>query len=196
MDLGDLIKGQIINPGRLLTMSRSWIGRMKADSRSIYINNVNYTATAAELQEHFITCGSIKRVTTPQDRTGRPKGIAYIEFDENYSVAIALALHETIFQERSIGVFQKRSTLRIKRAVNWTNRKPNTAVALTSKKRSRDNDDNECELKRTKNSVPSLIAKQNLENKCFRELALQFDKPWYFINDEVQHVYFHKFLTT
>lgn len=45
------------------------------DSRSIFVGNVDYSATPEEIQTHFQSCGSIHRVTILLDKfTGHPKG--------------------------------------------------------------------------------------------------------------------------
>jgi polyadenylate-binding protein 2 len=45
------------------------------DSRSIFVGNVDYSASPEELQAHFQSCGSINRVTILLDKfTGQPKG--------------------------------------------------------------------------------------------------------------------------
>ena len=45
------------------------------DSRSIFVGNVDYSASPEEIQAHFQTCGSINRVTILLDKfTGQPKG--------------------------------------------------------------------------------------------------------------------------
>ncbi|XP_078608857.1 polyadenylate-binding protein 2-like isoform X4 [Branchiostoma floridae x Branchiostoma japonicum] len=49
--------------------------KMEADGRSVYVGNVDYGATAEELEAHFHGCGSINRVTILCDKfTGHPKG--------------------------------------------------------------------------------------------------------------------------
>lgn len=48
------------------------------DSRSIFVGNVDYSASPEEIQAHFQSCGSINRVTILLDKfTGQPKG--YVE---------------------------------------------------------------------------------------------------------------------
>lgn len=45
------------------------------DSRSIFVGNVDYSASPEEIQAHFSTCGAINRVTILLDKfTGHPKG--------------------------------------------------------------------------------------------------------------------------
>jgi len=45
------------------------------DSRSIFVGNVDYSASPEEVQAHFQSCGSINRVTILLDKfTGQPKG--------------------------------------------------------------------------------------------------------------------------
>lgn len=46
------------------------------DSRSIFVGNVDYSASPEEIQAHFQSCGSINRVTILLDKfTGQPKGL-------------------------------------------------------------------------------------------------------------------------
>jgi polyadenylate-binding protein 2 len=45
------------------------------DARSVFVGNVDYSATPEEIQSHFRSCGSINRVTILLDKfTGQPKG--------------------------------------------------------------------------------------------------------------------------
>jgi polyadenylate-binding protein 2 len=45
------------------------------DARSIFVGNVDYSASPEEVQAHFQSCGSINRVTILLDKfTGQPKG--------------------------------------------------------------------------------------------------------------------------
>lgn len=84
----------------------------EADSRSVYVGNVDYSATPEELQAHFQACGTINRITILCDRwTGQPKGYAYIEFAEPAHVANAMALNESLFRNRLIKVMSKRTNV-------------------------------------------------------------------------------------
>lgn len=96
---------------------------------------VDYGATADELEMYFNGCGHVNRVTIPYNRfTGHPKGyvswlqnkwyfhiqhvlwvyfpcsFAYIEFSERESVRTAMTLDETLFRGRVIKVRWKCST--------------------------------------------------------------------------------------
>jgi len=84
--------------------------KVEADQRSVYVGNVDYTATAQELESHFHGCGSIHRVTILCDKfTGQPKGFAYVEFSDKESVQTALSLDESLFKGRQIKVIEKRT---------------------------------------------------------------------------------------
>ncbi|OUC40384.1 ubiquitin family protein [Trichinella nativa] len=49
--------------------------KVEADSRSVFVGNVDYGAAAEELEAHFHGCGAINRITILCDRySGRPKG--------------------------------------------------------------------------------------------------------------------------
>ncbi|OIW29082.1 hypothetical protein CONLIGDRAFT_598933, partial [Coniochaeta ligniaria NRRL 30616] len=79
------------------------------DARSIFVGNVDYSASPEEVQAHFQSCGSINRVTILLDKfTGQPKGYAYVEFTEPSLVAQALVLNESVFKGRNIKVVPKR----------------------------------------------------------------------------------------
>jgi len=96
--------------------------KMEVDSKSVYIGNVDYAATAEELEQHFHGCGSINRVTILCDKfTGHPKGFAYVEFTDKDSVSTAMALDESLFRGRQIKVMPKRTN---KPGVSTTNRPP------------------------------------------------------------------------
>ncbi|XP_053206466.1 polyadenylate-binding protein 2-like [Panonychus citri] len=84
--------------------------KREVDARSIYVGNVDYSATADDLERHFHGCGSINRVTILCDKfSGHPKGFAYIEFAEKDSVQTAMALDDSLFKGRQIKVNQKRT---------------------------------------------------------------------------------------
>lgn len=96
--------------------------RLDADSRSVWIGNVDYSATAEELEEHFNSCGSVNRVTILCDKfTGHPKGFAYVEFSDRDSASSAMALDDSLFRGRQIKVTLKRTN---KHGISSTNRPP------------------------------------------------------------------------
>ncbi|TCD71339.1 hypothetical protein EIP91_011110 [Steccherinum ochraceum] len=79
--------------------------RAQADSRSVFIGNVDYGSTPEEIQQHFQACGTINRVTILCDKfTGHPKGFAYVEFAEPEFIDAALAMDNSLFRGRLIKV--------------------------------------------------------------------------------------------
>ncbi|RDB23234.1 Polyadenylate-binding protein 2 [Hypsizygus marmoreus] len=83
-----------------------------ADSRSIYVGNVDYSATPEEIQVHFQACGTINRVTILCDKfTGHPRGYAYVEFSEPEHIDAALAMNDSLFRGRLIKVTAKRTNI-------------------------------------------------------------------------------------
>ncbi|XP_042391863.1 polyadenylate-binding protein 2-like [Zingiber officinale] len=83
----------------------------EADSRSIFVGNVDYACTPEEVQQHFQSCGTVNRVTILTDRTGQPKGFAYVEFLEVEAVQEAFRLHESELHGRPIKVAAKRTNV-------------------------------------------------------------------------------------
>ena len=101
--------------------------KAEIDARSIYVGNVDYSATAQELEAHFHGCGSINRVTILCDKySGHPKGFAYIEFGDKDSVQTAQALDESLFKGRQIKVVSKRTN---KPGISSTDRAPRGGYA-------------------------------------------------------------------
>jgi len=96
--------------------------KLEADSRSIYVGNVDYCATAEELEAHFHGCGAINRVTIMCDKfSGHPKGFGYIEFADKDSVTAAVSLDDSLFRGRQIKVSAKRTN---RPGISTTNRPP------------------------------------------------------------------------
>lgn len=93
-------------------ISTADIPKDSSDNRSIYVGNVDYSATPEDLQSHFQSCGMISRITILCDKyTGHPKGYAYVEFAEENSVVNAMALNDSLFKGRLIKVMSKRANI-------------------------------------------------------------------------------------
>ena len=83
------------------------------DNLSVFLKNVDFNTTTDNLQEHFQACGEINRITILCDKwTGRPKGMAYIEFKNQEALSHALQLNDSEFRGRQISVTQKRTNIR------------------------------------------------------------------------------------
>ncbi|CAO4375328.1 unnamed protein product [Caenorhabditis nigoni] len=64
------------------------------DARSVFVGNVDFGSTIAEIEEHFKGCGVIVRTTIPKDKfTKRKKNFAYIEFESSESIENALVMN-------------------------------------------------------------------------------------------------------
>ena len=96
--------------------------KMESDEKSIFVGNVDYGATTDELEQHFLGCGVVNRVSILCNKfDGHPKGFAYIEFADKDCIQIALALDETLFRGRQLKVMPKRTN---KVGISTTNRLP------------------------------------------------------------------------
>ncbi|KAL9185071.1 hypothetical protein ACHAXT_002848 [Thalassiosira profunda] len=81
----------------------------RKDGHSIYVGQVDYSATPEELLAHFESCGTVERVTIVCDKfTGRPKGFAYLEFQNDAAAENALKLDGSTFKDRQLKVTPKR----------------------------------------------------------------------------------------
>ncbi|XP_031493157.1 polyadenylate-binding protein 2 [Nymphaea colorata] len=86
-------------------------GKEEADSRSVFVGNVDYSCTPEEVQQHFQSCGTVNRVTILTDKFGQPKGFAYVEFLEIEAVQNALLLNESELHGRQLKVLAKRTNV-------------------------------------------------------------------------------------
>lgn len=83
--------------------------KVKKDGHSIYVGQVDYSTTPEELLGHFESCGTVERVTIVCDKfTGKPKGYAYLEFQNETAVQNAIKLDGSTFKERQLKVTPKR----------------------------------------------------------------------------------------
>ncbi|XP_041984326.1 polyadenylate-binding protein 2 [Aricia agestis] len=109
-------------PGLTSPLNMSLEEKIEVDNRSVYVGNVDYGASAEELEQHFHGCGSINRVTILCNKfDGHPKGFAYVEFGDKDSVQTAMAMDESLFRGRQIKVMPKRTN---KPGLSTTNRPP------------------------------------------------------------------------
>ena len=72
----------------------------------LFVGNLSYEATEAELREHFGTIGPVTYCYLPTDReTGRPRGFAFVEYadDTNANQAID-RLNNQLFRGRPLAV--------------------------------------------------------------------------------------------
>lgn len=61
-------------------------------SKKLYIGNLPFTSTEDDLRDLFSRHGTVESVNVITDRdTGRPRGFAFIEFDEASAAQAAIA---------------------------------------------------------------------------------------------------------
>lgn len=104
----DEVEEQMLGPGGEI---QDQAAADEIDMRSIYVGNVDYTATPEELHEHFQSVGTVNRVTILCDKFRNPKGYAYIEFAEKEAVETSLSLNDSIFKGRPLKVTAKRTNV-------------------------------------------------------------------------------------
>jgi RNA recognition motif-containing protein len=72
----------------------------------LFIGNLSYTVTEAELRAHFATLGPLSTLALPMDRdTGKPRGFAFVEFRERAHAEEAIRRFNTqMFKGRALAV--------------------------------------------------------------------------------------------
>jgi RNA recognition motif-containing protein len=77
----------------------------------LFVGNLSYDATEAELKEHFSAAGSPSYVYLPMDReSGRPRGFAFIEFSDQAQADEAIRrFNNQPFKGRPLAVNEARA---------------------------------------------------------------------------------------
>jgi RNA recognition motif-containing protein len=75
------------------------------DETKLYVGNIDYAASEAELAAHFARFGQIAMVNIPLDRyTGRARGFGFVTFKKAADAMKAMALDGSEFKGRQIQV--------------------------------------------------------------------------------------------
>ena len=75
----------------------------------IYVGNLPFTATEAEVRELFEAHGSVNSVSLISDReTGRPRGFGFVEMDDEEGTSAVTALDGQVLGGRNLRVNEAR----------------------------------------------------------------------------------------
>jgi cold-inducible RNA-binding protein len=76
----------------------------------LFVGNLPYSATEADIRQHFGTIGEPIQVVIPTDRdTGRPRGFAFVDYDDRGVAERAIQqLHGQPFKGRPLSVSEAR----------------------------------------------------------------------------------------
>ncbi|HEY7913865.1 MAG TPA: RNA-binding protein [Blastocatellia bacterium] len=77
----------------------------------LFVGNLPYDATEAELREHFSAAGPLSYLYLPTDReTGKPRGFAFIEFNDRGQAEEAIRrFNNQLYKGRPISVSEARA---------------------------------------------------------------------------------------
>jgi len=70
----------------------------------IYVGNLNFDTTQEDLQAAFEAYGEVKDCFMPSDYDGNPRGFAFIQMDEENSLAAIEGLDQTELDGRTLTV--------------------------------------------------------------------------------------------
>ncbi len=71
----------------------------------VYVGNIDYAATEAELAEFFAQCGQVESVNIPVNRyTGKARGFGFVTFITQQDAERAMILNGTEFKGRQLQV--------------------------------------------------------------------------------------------
>ncbi|OHT00727.1 hypothetical protein TRFO_32508 [Tritrichomonas foetus] len=74
------------------------------NKKSVFIGHVPFDATEEEIRDIFKECGEIHHVRIPRDDRGKSRGIAYVTFENEDDVALALQFNGSEFRKEKITV--------------------------------------------------------------------------------------------
>ena len=77
-------------------------------SKNLYVGNLSFQTTEADLQQAFSQYGTVTRASIVMDRdTGRSRGFGFVEMSDGADAAIA-AMNGAMFQGRTLTVNEAR----------------------------------------------------------------------------------------
>ncbi|KAG5498759.1 hypothetical protein JKF63_03047 [Porcisia hertigi] len=85
-------------------------GQAKTNT-SIFVGDLDFRTTDADLRVFFASCGAITRVTVLKDRQGNPKGTAYVEFETEGQAHAALLKDGQSLHGKPLKVAMKRDNI-------------------------------------------------------------------------------------
>ncbi|EYB84203.1 hypothetical protein Y032_0321g2416 [Ancylostoma ceylanicum] len=74
------------------------------EKTKLFVRNVHYDCTEEQLKEAFSAYGAVKAVRIVTHPSGKPKGVAYVEFEDEEGARKALDAPEVILLERKLHV--------------------------------------------------------------------------------------------
>jgi RNA recognition motif-containing protein len=77
----------------------------------LFVGNLAYDVTEAEVRELFSAAGAVSQVRLPTDReTGRPRGFAFVDFDDRSQAEEAIRrFNQHMLKDRAIAVNEARA---------------------------------------------------------------------------------------
>ena len=88
--------------------------------KKIYIGNLPFTATEAEVKEMFEAHGTVNSVNLITDRdTGRPRGFGFVEMDDDNAASAIKSLDGQDFGGRPLKVNEARERQERSRNRGW-----------------------------------------------------------------------------
>jgi cold-inducible RNA-binding protein len=77
----------------------------------LFVGNLPYDTTEAELRDHFSTVGPLSYIYLPTDReSGKPRGFAFVEFNDRAHAEEAIRrFNNQMFKSRAIAVNEARA---------------------------------------------------------------------------------------
>jgi cold-inducible RNA-binding protein len=77
----------------------------------LFVGNLPYNATEAELREHFSAVGQLSYIYLPTDReTGKPRGFAFVEFNDRAQAEAAIRrFNNQPFKGRPLAINEARA---------------------------------------------------------------------------------------
>ncbi|CAO3641563.1 unnamed protein product [Mucor fragilis] len=99
------VEGSTEEPHKKKNRRSKKSSNMEGSRYIVFVGNLPYTTTKEDLEKHFESAGGIKSVRLLTDKaTGKPKGFAFMEFENSKDLNKALAFHHTFFKKRQINV--------------------------------------------------------------------------------------------
>lgn len=88
---------------------------LRDDSMTVFVKNMNFKVTDKELWDFFSDCGTVVKVAVKRDDKGNSKGFAFVHFNSEEAVKVAILKNQTPLRGRPL-VIQQSQPLPVRNA--------------------------------------------------------------------------------
>lgn len=104
LDLAESMKSKEVSASKIKRSIKEKKKDASVQRRTLFINNLSFTATEDDLKKHFEQYGKIESINVVRNSHGKSRGFAYIEFENEEDRQKAVVENNQFFMNRKLEV--------------------------------------------------------------------------------------------